>query len=427
MEQISPELEQMHPSEVANLLEASLPDMRKDLWHSVPLALQGEVLSYLHDDIRSQLINQMDESEVRAVTEHMDDADLAHVVDELPTALSDNIVDLLDSDRRQRLEATLSYAEDTAGRLMTTDLLSVRPDTSIAAVLRWLRRHETLPHHTDSLMVIDKQGHYLGTLAMDALVTADPELETGAVMSPDSVAIQADTSAHDVALLFERRDLMSLPVVDESNCLIGRITLYEVLDIIRDEAEEALLHSAGLDEEEHLFSPVLSSARRRGVWLGINLLTVFMAAWVIGQFEAALSQIVALAVLMPVVASMGGIAGSQTLTLTIRGLALNQIAASNTRWLLTKEVIIGALNGAVWAVVVAVVAYFWFGDIGLSGVIAAALILNLLAAAASGILVPLTLKRMGIDPALSGAVVLTTVTDIMGFLSFLGLATLFLL
>jgi magnesium transporter len=246
-------------------------------------------------------------------------------------------------------------------------------------------------------------------------------------MDTASETVLVSTTEHEIAALFERRDLISVAVVDEQRKLLGRITVDDVVDIIREEAEHSLMRSAGLDEEEDLFAPVIPSAQRRGVWLGINLVTVFMAAWVIGQFSEALDQIVALAVLMPVVASMGGIAGSQTLTLTIRGMALDQIAAGNTRWLLMKEVSVGALNGSVWAIVVALVSYIWFSSIGLSLIIGVALVLNLLAAALAGILVPLTLKKMGIDPALSGAVILTTVTDIIGFLSFLGLASLFLL
>jgi len=294
-------------------------------------------------------------------------------------------------------------------------------------VLRWLRRHERLPAHTDALMVIDGEGVYQGKLPMEIIVTGDPEAKVQDVMQPDAEVVRATANEHDVANLFDRRDLVSVAVLDENDQLLGRFTVDDVIDIIREEADRVLLQSAGLDEEEDLFAPVLPSAQRRGVWLGINLVTVFLAAWVIGQFEEALSKIVALAVLMPVVASMGGIAGSQTLTLTIRGMALDQIADANVRWLTVKELAVGALNGVVWALVVAVVAFFWFNDPGLSAVIASAMVLNLVAAALAGVAVPLALRRMGIDPALSGAVILTTVTDVIGFLSFLGLASVFLL
>lgn len=424
---LSPVLEQMHAADVANLLEAMPPEQREALWEIVLPEHEGEILTYLHDEARATIIEEMDAEELVAAAGQMDVEDLAEVIEELTQDQSDTILSSLDKDRRARLEAVLSYEEDSAGRLMTTDVMSVRPDVSIAVVLRWLRRHSALPPHTDALMVTDEEGIYLGKLPMDVLVTSSTDEIVADIMEKDSEAVTVATSDHDVAALFDRRDLISVAVVDANKQLLGRITIDDVVDVIKEEAEETLMRSAGLDQEEDLFSPVVPSAKRRGVWLGINLITVFMAAWVIGRFEAALDQIVALAVLMPVVASMGGIAGSQTLTLTIRGLALDQIATSNTRWLLMKEVYVGALNGAVWAVVVAIVSYLWFEDMGLAIVIAVALIINLLAAAVSGIAVPLTLKRFGIDPALSGAVVLTTVTDIMGFLSFLGLATLFLL
>jgi magnesium transporter len=276
-------------------------------------------------------------------------------------------------------------------------------------------------------MVIDDEGLYLGKLDVADVLTSNPETEVEAIMQPEAATVRDNLSEHDVAALFERRDLISVAVLDSTGKLLGRITIDDIVDVIREESDRALLRSAGLNDEEDMFAPVLPSARRRGVWLGINLITVFIAAWVIGRFEEALEQIVALAVLLPIVASMGGIAGSQTLTLTIRALALNQIANANVRWLLTKEVLVGAVNGMVWAVVVALVTYLWFGDIGIALIIGVALILNLLAAALSGIVIPLLLNRWGIDPALSGAVILTTVTDVIGFLSFLGLATLFLI
>ena len=420
-------LTEMHPAEIASLLEAMPPEQRVELWEAVPPEMEADILPYLHEEARASIIREMDSDELVAAAERMDVEDLADVIEELPQDLSDTILDALDRDHRLRLETVLSYEEGSAGRLMSTDVLSVRPDVSMAVVLRWLRRHAALPAHTDALMVIDLEGGYLGKLPINAVVTADADALVEEVMETTADVVHIDATEHDVALLFDRRDLISVGVVDDSNQLLGRITIDDVVDIIRGEADHTLLKSAGLDEEEDLFAPVLPSAKRRGVWLGINLVTVFLAAWVIGQFEEALDKIVALAVLMPVVASMGGIAGSQTLTLTIRGMALDQIARGNVRWLILKELAVGAFNGAVWAVVVAVVAFAWFGDLGLSLIIATAMLLNLLAAALSGIGVPLILKRIGIDPALSGAVILTTVTDVIGFLSFLGLASLFLL
>jgi magnesium transporter len=276
-------------------------------------------------------------------------------------------------------------------------------------------------------MVVDEDGRYLGKLELAVVLTSDPEEQVSSLMQADEPAVSASMSEHEVAGIFERRDLISVAVTDDRGLLLGRITIDDVVDVIREESDRAFLNRAGLSEDEDMFAPVLPSAMRRGVWLGINLITVFAAAWVIGRFEEALDKIVALAVLMPVVASMGGIAGSQTLTLTIRGLALDQIAAANVRWLTTKEFLVGATNGAVWSLVVAMVSYLWFNDIGISIILAVAMVLNLLAAALSGVIIPLLLNRWGIDPALSGAVILTTVTDVIGFLSFLGLASFFLL
>ncbi|NEX23379.1 magnesium transporter [Thiorhodococcus mannitoliphagus] len=420
-------LEELHPAEIAGLLEGMPPEPRQATWALVPEAQRGEVLAYIHDEARASLIDEMQPEELVEAAEQMDDEDLAEVLNVLPTDLTETVLTALDEDHRLRIEAVLSYPEGTAGRLMSTNVLSVRADVTLAVVLRWLRRHRALPPHTDSLMVVDDDGRYLGRLDMGLVVTGDPDSLVAAVMETGAELVRADATEADLTSLFERRDLISVAVLDEEDRLLGRITIDDVVDVIREEADRRLLQSAGLEAEEDLFAPVLPSARRRGVWLGINLMTVFLAAWVIGRFEDALEKIVALAVLMPVVASMGGIAGSQTLTLTIRGLALNQIADSNLRWLLLKELGVGALNGLVWAALVALVTLLWFHSTGLALVIAVAMLLNLLAAAFSGIAVPLILHRLGIDPALSGAVILTTVTDVVGFLSFLGLASLFLI
>jgi len=420
-------LTELHPAEIADLLEGMPPEERAATWELVAWEVRGEVLAHLHDEARATLIEEMDHAELVTAAGQMDDEDLAEVLVELPTDVTESILAALDEDHRGRIEAVLSYPEDSAGRLMSTDVISVRSDVTLAVVLRWLRRHRKLPPHTDALMVLSSEKRYQGRLDMATLVTSDLEQPVAEVMKTDAETVRASASEREVAALFDRRDLISVPVLDDDDRLLGRITVDDALDVIREEADRFMLQSAGLDEEEDLFAPVVPSARRRGVWLGINLVTVFVAAWVIGLFEQALDQLVALAVLMPVVASMGGIAGSQTLTLTIRGLALDQIAASNVRWLLTKEVMVGMLNGLIWALVVGLVAYLWFGNPGISGVIAAAMVLNLLAASAAGVAIPLILNRVGLDPALSGAVLLTTVTDVVGFLSFLGLASLLLL
>jgi magnesium transporter len=339
--------------------------------------------------------------------------------------VGDAIRESLDPEQRQRVDATLAWPEGSAGRIMHVDAVSVRADVSLEVVSRYLRRRKSVPANYDGLMVIDREGTYLGKLGFGTLLTADPEASVGDVM--DKVqAVDVCMDQNEVAGLFERRDLMSVAVIDAAGKLLGRIAVDDIVDVIRAQADAQVLGMAGLEEGEDLFAPVVPSARRRAVWLGINLLTAFLASWVIGLFEATLEKIVALAVLMPIVASMGGITGSQTLTLAIRGLALGQVSAANTRWLTTKELAVGFLNGLLWAVVVAVVAIVWFRDLGIGAVIAVALIINMAAAALAGVLVPLILERFGIDPAISGSVVLTTVTDVVGFMSFLGLATLFL-
>ncbi|MDH5393650.1 MAG: magnesium transporter [Gammaproteobacteria bacterium] len=421
------QLEQLHISDVAASLESLPPDLRQQLWEILPQEIEGETLTHLSEEVRARIIGDMENAELVAATQTMEVEDLADVIDELPEDVSEAILDSLNNERRQRLENTLSFADGTAGRLMSTDVISVRTNVSLAVVLRYLRYLKPLPLHTDALMVTDENGIYLGKLAISTVVSEHPETMVGDVMQTDIDQVQANASDHDVATLFERRDLISVAVLDEANHLLGRITIDNVVDIIMAEADKALLASGGLKEDEDLFSPVFSSAKRRAVWLGINLLTVFLAAWVIGRFEEVLDKIVALAVLMPVAASMGGIAGSQSLTLTIRGLAMGQVTSANLRWLGNKELAVGLLNGLVWALVVALVTYAWFQNTGIALVIAAALMLNLIVATFSGVLIPVVLTRMNIDPALSGAVVLTTVTDVVGFLCFLGLATLFLL
>ncbi len=420
-------LHDSHPAEVADLLESLPPEQRIELWETLPTEQTGEILRHLHDEARASIIDEMDHQALVAAAQSMAPEDLADVVEELPDERYAALLETLDQDHRRRVETVLTYDEDTAGRLMSTDVISVRDDVTLSVVLRWLRRHESLPPHTDAMMVITESGAYLGRVSIDRLLTQSSETMVKDVMDDGGGVARANMSAHEVAALFERRDLISLAVLDDHDHLLGRITVDDVIDVILEESDRALLNRAGLDEEEDLFAPVLPSAKRRGLWLGLNLLTVLLASTVISNFEAVLDKVVALAILLPIVASMGGIAGSQTLTLTIRGIALDQIANTNVRWLITKEVAVGAVNGLAWAMVVAVIAYFWFRSSAIAVTIGAAMILNLIAASLAGVVIPLLLKRVGLDPALSGAVLLTTVTDIIGFLSFLGLASLILL
>ena len=417
----------MHPSDVTQVLVSVPATQSVELLELMDPVQKSNALPALQESVLTQLLGAMDKSELASVIEPLSASRLAGLLDDLPDALQSSILESLDADNLARLHSALDYPEGTAGRLMSTDALSVRPTATLQLVRRWLRRQDGLPPYTSALMVTDKQGRYLGKLPMSVIVTGEPDKTVESVMQASRETIRATAAEIDVARLFNQRHLVAVPVLDDEDQLLGRITVDDAMTILQHEADRVLLNSAGLSDEADLFAPVLPSAKQRGVWLGINLVTVFMAAWVIGRFQHALDQLVALAVLMPIVASMGGIAGSQTLTLTIRGMALDQIVKGNIRWLMSKEIAVGALNGLVWAIVVALATYLWFGNVGLSMIIGVAMILNLLAAATSGVAVPLFLKRIGMDPALSGAVVLTTVTDIVGFLSFLGLASVFLL
>jgi magnesium transporter len=421
-------LNALHPAEIAHVLQSLPPPQRKIVWPMVDDAAQGEVLLYLNDDVRDETLRGMDASAILAAAEGLDVDDLADLVQDLPATVTSEVLSSLDEQRRERLETALSYAEDSAGGLMNTDMVTVRPEVTLDVVLRYLRRRkEGLPEITDNLIVVSRQGRYLGVLYLTDLLTNDPDDSVAEVMTLDVQPIPADANAHEVANRFEQLNLISAPVVDAEGRVLGRVTVDDVMDVIREEADHQFLGHAGLSEGEDMFAPVLLSARRRAVWLGINLLTAFLAAWVIGLFEGTIEKVVALAVLMPVVASMGGIAGTQTLTLAIRGIALGHLSAKNVRWLLSKEMAVALLNGVLWALVIATVALLWFGSGGIAVIIAAAIIVNVLAAALSGALLPLLLDRFGVDPALAGGVILTTVTDVVGFLSFLGLATLFLL
>jgi magnesium transporter len=415
------------PAEIAHLLEALPPAERDVLWNLVEDKYDGEILVHVTDEVRADLIRRMDPEEILAATENLDLDDLADLVQDLPFAITHEVMDSLDEQHRKRLEAVLVFPEDTAGGLMNTDTVTVRPEVTLDVVLRYLRRlGEQVPRDTDLLFVVNRDDEYLGVLRLADLVTRSPEDSVAEAMSLDVKPFAASITDREVAQRFERLDLISAPVVNEAGKLLGRITVDDVVDIIREEGEHQFMGRAGLSEDEDMFAPVLVSTRRRAVWLGINLLTAFLASWVIGLFEATLERAVALAVLMPIVASMGGIAGSQTLTLAIRGIALGQLSGKNARYLLLKELAVGALNGVIWALVVGAVAGVWFSDPRIAGLIAAAIVINLVAAACSGALLPLALQRLGIDPALAGSVLLTTVTDVVGFFAFLGLATLFL-
>jgi magnesium transporter len=417
----------LHPAEIAHLLESLPPPQRELTWELVDRELDGDVLIELSEEVRSELIREMDAHEIVAAAEGLALDDLADLLAELPEVVTRQVLRSMDQQDRVRLTAVLAYPEDSAGGLMNTDTVTVRPDVTLEVVLRYLRMRGELPDRTDCLFVVDRHDRYLGALPVTRLLTEDTEKTVSAVMDSDVAGIDPATPAAEVAQLFEGRDLVSAAIIDGQRRLLGRVTIDDVLDVVREQAEHPLLAAAGLEDEEDVFAGVRKSARRRALWLGINLVTAFMASWVVGLFEATIDRIVALAVLMPVVASMGGIAGTQTVTLIIRGIALGQIQSSNARWLFFKELSVGALNGLIWATVVALATWAWFGTWKIALVICAAIIINIAAAAVAGVLIPLALKRLRIDPALAGGVILTTVTDVVGFAALLGLGTIFLL
>jgi len=420
-------LNELHPAEIAELLESLRPAEREVVWNLVDPSHDGEVLLHVNDELRAALIRDMDPHELVAATEGMDVDDLADLIEDLPDAVMREILRSMDKQNRHRLESVLAFTEDSAGGLMNTDAVTVRADVTLDVVLRYLRLRGDIPDLTDNLIVVNRYDKYLGTLALSRLLTSDPAQKVSEVMEREVEPIRADMPATKVANIFEKRDLISAPVVDENDRLLGRITIDDVVDVIREEADHSLMSMAGLNEETDMFAPVVASTRRRAVWLGINLLTAFLAAWVIGLFEHTLQKWVALAVLMPITASMGGIAGTQTLTIVIRGLALGQVGKTNARWLLFKEVAVGLLNGLLWALVVAALAIAWFHNTEIGAFIGAAMVINLVCAALAGFTIPLLLRKMGIDPALAGSVILTTITDVVGYVAFLGLATIFLM
>ncbi len=418
-------LSELHPAEIGHILESLPSTERQFVWKMVNPDDEGEILLYVNDEVRAGLIKDMENAELIAATDGMDVDDLADLLNDLPDIVIKEVLYSMDKQDRHRLESVLSYPDDSAGGLMDIDTVTVRADVTLDVVLRYLRLRGELPAFTDKMIVVNRFDMYLGTLDLARILTSDPGLTVAEVMDTELEPIPVSMAAHEVAHLFEKRDLISSPVVSEDNRLIGRITIDDVVDVIRDEGDHSLMSMAGMHEEDDMFAPVIHSAKRRAVWLGINLLTAFLAAWVIGLFQVTLEKVVALAVLMPIAASMGGIAGTQTLTLVIRGMALGQIGKSNSKWLLYKEAAVGSLNGMVWALVVAAIAILWFHDLMIGVFIAAAMLINLVFAAVAGFSIPLILKKINIDPALAGSVILTTVTDVIGYVAFLGLATLY--
>lgn len=416
-------LDSMAATDIALLLHASPPKTRLVIWQLIDQSIQGEVLEELSEDVRNPILQNMGPEKVAEAAGNLDDDDFAEVLRGMPDSVYKRVLKSMDKQDQKRAERVMAYEEDSAGALMNTDTITVRPDVTIDVILRYLRLKESLPEATDYLYVVDKQDKFIGEISLSALVTCQPNKLVSEVMETDFEVIPANMHESEVASLFERYDWISAPVIDENGLLLGRITIDDIVDVIREDAEHSMMSLAGLDDEEDTFAPVVKSTRKRSLWLGVNLFTALLAAFVSSLFESTLDELAILAVLNTIVPSMGGVAGSQTLTLVIRGMAVGHVTQANSRWLMGKELAIGFFNGLIWALLIAGVVAIWKQDLALGGVIAFAMMMNLIAAGLAGVTIPLMLKRMNIDPALAGSVILTTVTDIVGIFAFLGTAT----
>ena len=426
LNQVRHTLNNLSPPDVAHQLETAPPKYRRILWELVDPEISGEVIHELSDDIRLEFLDEMDSAEVASITEGLDVDDIVDILQQLPDRVIPEVLQAMSAQDRQRVESVLTYDEDTAGGLMDTEVITVRPDITVDVVLRYLRRFEEIPEITDNLFVVNRDDTFVGNLPLGMLLTSSPTTSVREVINTEVRGIHVNLTDSEVAQLFQRHDLVSAPVVDDENRLVGRITIDDVVDVIVEDADHSLLAMAGLSDTEDTFSSIGKTVPRRAVWLGVNLLTAIFASTAISLFEDTLDKVVALAILMPIVASMGGVAGSQTLTVVIRGMALGQIERGNLNFLLSKEFAVGALNGLLYALIVGCVVSLWFQDATMALIIGLAMAINLMAAALTGTLLPVMLKSLKIDPALAGTVILTTITDVVGFISFLGLATLFL-
>ncbi|MEW6132619.1 MAG: magnesium transporter [Pseudomonadota bacterium] len=425
--ELQKKLDELHPADVAHILEALPLDERLLVWDLVKAERDGEILVEVSDSVRESLIASMDNAELLAAAETLDTDELADIAPDLPQDVIQELLTTLDAQKRARLQSALSFPEDSVGALMDFDMVTIRADVTLEVALRYLRRLGELPDQLDKLFVVERDDRLIGVLPLKRLLTTDPEATVAAVMVEDFVSFHPEDDAHEAAQAFERYDLVMAPVVDSQNRLIGRLTVDAVVDYIRESADADMLSMAGLKEEEDLFSTVWRSAKNRWSWLAVNLVTAFIASRVIGVFEGSIEKLAALAALMPIIAGIGGNSGNQTIALIIRGLALGQITQANARRLITKELAVALLNGMVWGAAVGVFAWLLYDNPALGGVMALAMLLNLIVAALAGIFIPMTLEKMQRDPAIGSSVLLTFTTDSMGFFIFLGLATLILL
>ena len=420
-------LDDLHPADIAHILEALPLNDRLTVWQLVKAERDGDILLEVSDAVRESLLADMDDDEILAAAKDMDADELADLALELPRDVVHELMESLDSHDRERVRSALSYHEDQVGALMDFEMVTIREDVSLEVVLRYLRRLKELPGHTDKLFVVDYDGVLKGVLPIKRLLVNDPDKQVAEVMANDPVIFHPDDEANDAAQAFERYDLVSAPVVDGNGKLIGRLTIDEMVDLIREESENEVLNMAGLREEEDIFASVWKSVRNRWSWLAINLITAFVASRVIGLFDGSIEKLVALAALMPIVAGIGGNSGNQTITMIVRAMALDQVGTGNTSRLVRKELSVALINGLAWGGVIGGVAFWLYDSFALGLVMTSAMTLNLLLAALMGVLIPMTLMKMGRDPAMGASVMITAMTDSGGFFIFLGLATIFLI
>ena len=420
-------LSSLNPSEIARLLESLTQRERNVLWQMVDQEDEGEILKELIEEVRQNLISQMNASELIAATQDMELDDLADILSDLPNQITDQVIKALDKQDQNRLESVISYDENTAGGLTNPKIISIRRGVNIDGLMKYLRNMHSLPENTNYIYVINRDNQYIGAVKLVDLFTQSKEMPIEEIMDSNVKAIHADVLAEEVAIEFQDLDLISAPVTDSNNRLLGQITIDDVVDVIQDQVNSEMFNMAGLDDEDDMFAPIFISSKRRAVWLGANLVAAFIVATAVSLFQETLDQIVILAVLMPIVASMGGVAGNQTLILVIRGIAMGKIQKSNAMKLLNKEALVALLNGFIWSIVVSIFSVILFNtkwEIGI--IVGLSMLINIIASAIAGVSIPFFLKRIGIDPALAGGVMMTTLTDVLGFITFLGLATLFL-
>lgn len=424
LNQISLQLQEMRPSEIAHSIESLPPKERRLIWSLLDTSTEGEILAELHDEIQQELMSEIKSDELVEIISDLEIDELVDILQNLPKVKVESVLSKIAVRDSERIRTVLEYSEDSAGGLLNTDVISVRPRHSLEVVMRYLRSKKELPNNTDKIFVVSRDDKYLGELPVSKLLVSEPRLTVRELMETEVKPIAADTNDKEVAKLFEQNDWVSAPVVDEEMKLLGRITVDDVVDVIIEDADQNLIGLAGIAEDT--FAPPGRAAKSRALWLSINLLTAFIAAATINLFQTTIDKFVYLAVLMPIVASMGGVAATQTLTIVIRGLSLEQIKSSNLNWLFKRELIVSILNGIFLSILISIVTYFWFQELLISILICAAIVINLISSVIAGIFVPIILNKLNQDPAIAGSVVVTTVTDVIGFFSFLGLATIFL-